>query len=83
VFNDIYKLPLDFKVYSLSYYQKGLLYGIDLSSATVVRVLNVQPADRVLDLCCCPGAKLMYIADLIKLMRLEPTKSTTALPKVL
>lgn len=40
------------------------MYGIDLSSAAVVKALDPQKGDRILDLCCCPGAKLCYIADL-------------------
>lgn len=47
-------------------YEAGLVYGIDAASAYTVQVLDPQPQDIVLDMCCAPGAKLCYIADRMK-----------------
>lgn len=42
------------------------MYGIDLSSAAVVLALDINQSDfKVLEVCCAPGAKLTYIADLM------------------
>lgn len=44
-------------------YRDGSLYGLDAASVFAVCCLGVQPGDRVLDLCCAPGAKLCAAAD--------------------
>ena len=44
-------------------FSAGQFYGVDASSAAAVAVLDPQPGDRVLDLCCAPGAKLCLIAE--------------------
>mmetsp|Transcript_87868 Transcript_87868/g.247932 ORF Transcript_87868/g.247932 Transcript_87868/m.247932 type:complete len:497 (-) Transcript_87868:39-1529(-) len=44
-------------------YRKGHLFGVDAASIFAVLCLGVRPGDRVLDLCCAPGAKLCAIAD--------------------
>lgn len=46
-------------------YQKGVIYGLELGSILAVRALDVQARENVLEMCCSPGAKLLYIADLI------------------
>ncbi|KAJ3295415.1 hypothetical protein HK104_002678 [Borealophlyctis nickersoniae] len=42
----------------------GRIHGIDVSSGIAVHALDVQKDDHVLDLCCAPGGKLCYVADL-------------------
>lgn len=46
-------------------YQEGHLYGVDAASVFAVRCLDPRPGDRVLDLCCAPGAKLCALADAV------------------
>lgn len=46
-------------------YTGGLVHGIDASSVASVLALDPAPGDRVLDMCCAPGAKLCLIADLM------------------
>ncbi|KAJ3227512.1 hypothetical protein HK099_001663 [Clydaea vesicula] len=45
-------------------YKEGQIFGIDLASGIAVYALDIHRDDHVLDLCCAPGAKLCYIADL-------------------
>ena len=45
-------------------YRKGLVYGLDAASVFAVECLGVDGTQRVLDLCCAPGAKLCLLADL-------------------
>ena len=40
---------------------------MEASSGIAVKVLDVQPNEHVLDLCSAPGAKLCYLADLMKM----------------
>lgn len=48
-------------------YKDGHLYGIDKSSAAVVYSLDINKDDiNVLEICCAPGAKLTFIADLLR-----------------
>jgi len=56
-------LPNETKINKNIYYEQGLLYGIDLSSSAAVISLNPLKNEKILDLCCSPGAKLMYISD--------------------
>lgn len=46
-------------------YKQGQLYGVDAASVFSVLCSGVRPGDRVLDLCCAPGAKLSTIADAV------------------
>ena len=62
----MYSIPGDIKIVNSSLYSRGLLFGIDFSSAAVVKALDPQPNEKVLDLCCCPGMKLCFIAELVK-----------------
>jgi SAM-dependent methyltransferase len=39
-------------------------FGMDISSALAVDLLNVHPDDHILDLCCAPGAKLSLLCEL-------------------
>ncbi len=47
-------------------YQKGLVTIQDESSQMVARLLNPQPHDYVLDMCCAPGSKTSHLATLMK-----------------
>ncbi|KAM3135228.1 hypothetical protein pb186bvf_012693 [Paramecium bursaria] len=64
---NIYSLPETEKISQLEIYKQGLLYGIDLSSALVVLAMQISEQDhKILEICCAPGAKLMFMADLLK-----------------
>lgn len=63
---NFYGILSENKLITMECYTKGLLYGIDLSSAAVVLALNPQKTDNILDLCCSPGSKLCFTADLMK-----------------
>lgn len=53
-------------VSSLDAYRSGALCCMDAASMASVVALQVSPGDRVLDLCCCPGMKLLLIADALR-----------------
>ncbi|CAD8212667.1 unnamed protein product [Paramecium octaurelia] len=68
----IYSLPADEKINNLQLYKDGNLYGIDKSSAAVVYSLDINKNDiNLLEICCAPGAKLTFIADLLRLQTKE------------
>ena len=56
-------LPTEVKIASAAAYRSGQIYGMDVSSAVSVDLLDLQPGDHVLDLCCAPGVKLLYMAE--------------------
>jgi len=56
-------IPADVKIASCPAYRAGRIYGMDVSSAVSVDVLDLRPGDQVLDLCCAPGVKLLYAAE--------------------
>ena len=47
--------------------QKGLIYGLELGSILAVKALDLQSDDNVVEMCCSPGAKLLYISDLLEM----------------
>ncbi|KAI8321699.1 S-adenosyl-L-methionine-dependent methyltransferase, partial [Martensiomyces pterosporus] len=49
----------------LGAYTSGDIVGIDVSSGIAALSLSVTPGENVLDLCCAPGAKLIFIAELL------------------
>ena len=63
--DSFFSIDPDFKIVSIEPYINGEIFGIDIASGVAVNCLEIQPDDAVLDLCCSPGAKLLYIADLI------------------
>ena len=62
---NFFGIPESIKISNLDPYINGQMYGIDLSSASVVLALNPKENEHILDLCCCPGAKLLFIGDLM------------------
>ncbi|KAL3659453.1 hypothetical protein V7S43_015445 [Phytophthora oleae] len=62
-----YSLPMTAPLARMDLYKTGQVYGIDISSGYAVTLLEIQPGEHVLDLCCAPGAKLTMIADLLQL----------------
>ena len=63
IFEDLILIPKNCKISSLSSYKSGKIYGIEVRSAVVIKSLDPQPGEHILDICCSPGAKLSYIAD--------------------
>lgn len=61
----IFALPPDFKVCYCDGYKNGKILGIDLSSVFAIEALRLSAGDKVLDLCCAPGAKLATLADTV------------------
>ncbi|GMI07976.1 hypothetical protein TrVE_jg13310 [Triparma verrucosa] len=74
-----FAIPSATALNNLRTYQEGKIYGMDCSSGAAVAALglNVQGNGgegrtvRVLDLCCCPGAKLCMIVDMLLGSRME------------
>jgi 16S rRNA (cytosine967-C5)-methyltransferase len=48
------------------YFQKGYFTIQDESTGFPIKLLDVQPGMRILDLCAAPGGKTAFIADLMK-----------------
>ncbi|KAL7749473.1 hypothetical protein RI367_005027 [Sorochytrium milnesiophthora] len=59
-----FQMPSSVGLASCALYKDGKILGMDVSSAVAVHALDVQPTDHVLDLCCAPGAKLVYLSQL-------------------
>lgn len=66
LFADLVLVPREIKINHLESFKCGDIVGIEASSALIVKCLGIDATSRVLDMCCSPGAKLMYIADLVK-----------------
>ncbi|KAJ1963000.1 hypothetical protein GGI12_002308 [Dipsacomyces acuminosporus] len=58
-------------------YANGDIVGIDVSSGIAALSLSAKPGDNVLDLCCAPGAKLIYIAELLNNQTDKPKGTVT------
>lgn len=48
------------------YFKEGLVTIQDESSQMVARLLNPQPGDYVLDMCCAPGSKTSHLAAIME-----------------
>jgi len=55
------------RIHDLEPVKMGAAWPMDAASGYAVRLLGVEPGDHVLDLCCCPGNKLLAIADAVRL----------------
>ena len=62
-FPDFYCIDGAVKLNPCPSYQQGAICGLDITSGLAVQALDLHPDDHVLDLCCAPGAKLVYIAS--------------------
>ena len=65
----LYKVDKKNNLNNNALYKSGHLYGIDLGSAFAVQALGIDTQQdhlQVLDMCCAPGAKFCFIADLLK-----------------
>ncbi|MDP3975348.1 MAG: RsmB/NOP family class I SAM-dependent RNA methyltransferase [bacterium] len=49
-----------------SEYEQGLIYIQSIASQLIVRALDPQPGERVLDMCAAPGSKTSQMAILMK-----------------
>lgn len=54
------------RITSLTVYQEGLIYLQSVASQLVVKALDPQPGEKILDLCAAPGSKTSQIAILMK-----------------
>ncbi|KAI8808104.1 S-adenosyl-L-methionine-dependent methyltransferase [Cladochytrium replicatum] len=62
---NFYRLePGNLRISGTRAYKDGKIMGMDVSSGAAIQVLDPGPNDHLLDLCCAPGAKLCFIADL-------------------
>ena len=64
-FSDIYSLNAHTKIADTDSYKQGKLYGLELGSIFCVKALDIQPNENVLEMCCAPGAKLLFMKDII------------------
>ena len=53
-----YALDSQHTIAGTAAYKRGLIYGMDASSAAAVLALGCQPGNHILDLCCAPAAKV-------------------------
>ncbi len=62
-------LPADFELLKATQSIKDKrrsLYGMDAASGFACEFLDPQPGDKILDIACAPGGKLMLISELMK-----------------
>lgn len=46
-------------------YLEGMISMQDEASMMVAKIMNPQPSDRILDMCCAPGSKACHMAELM------------------
>eukprot|EP00929_Paragymnodinium_shiwhaense_P097633 TRINITY_DN59272_c0_g1_i1.p1 TRINITY_DN59272_c0_g1~~TRINITY_DN59272_c0_g1_i1.p1 ORF type:complete len:520 (-),score=74.34 TRINITY_DN59272_c0_g1_i1:676-2109(-) len=61
-----WELPSDVNLSRSDGYKSGALFGMDAASAAAVLALEAERGHNVLDLCCAPGAKLVYLAERLR-----------------
>lgn len=69
---NFYAMNSSVKIAQNKHFKAGWFYGIDVSSVIFVKTkglavdaLQIKNDDHVLDLCCAPGPKMLYISDLM------------------
>ena len=71
-FDLTYSLSPENKICDLESYKTSKIFAMDFGSILTVEALQIKSGDRILDLCCAPGGKLLKICD--KLQFLEQNK---------
>lgn len=66
LFSDLCLVDRELKINNMKSFKDGDIVGIEASSAIIIKCLGINKDSKVLDMCCSPGAKLMYISDLLK-----------------
>jgi 16S rRNA (cytosine967-C5)-methyltransferase len=64
--NLVFELKTHPTLDSLPSFRQGLFYVQDPGTLLAVYELNPQPGETILDLCCAPGGKTTYIAQLMQ-----------------
>ena len=64
--DDFIRLPRLQNLLRNGYLKKGLCAVQDESMGLIVRLLDPQPGEHIVDACAAPGGKTLYIADLMK-----------------
>lgn len=64
-FPDFYYFDANIKISNSKSFKKGSFFGMDVASGVACKALDIQPNDQILDICCAPGTKLRYMADLL------------------
>jgi hypothetical protein len=54
------------KLHSCAAFAEGRVAGVDAGSAAAAYLLDPQPGECVLDLCCAPGTKLLVLSELMQ-----------------
>ncbi|KNE67060.1 hypothetical protein AMAG_12135 [Allomyces macrogynus ATCC 38327] len=71
-----YSCPAHVRLVGSALYQAGTVLGMDASSSLAAHALSLTPSDHVLDLCCAPGAKLVYLAQALHGTQSVPFEGT-------
>eukprot|EP00388_Colpodella_angusta_P024130 GDKJ01062864.1.p1 GENE.GDKJ01062864.1~~GDKJ01062864.1.p1 ORF type:complete len:424 (-),score=66.28 GDKJ01062864.1:125-1396(-) len=61
----VYALDAMQNICDLNAFKNHEIFGMDAASVVTVMALSAEIGDVVLDLCCCPGAKLSLLIDLV------------------
>lgn len=65
-FDGLYTLETDKKIGNSVYHHSGMIYFQEPSSMLASIALDIQPNDKVLDLCSAPGGKTSQILEKVK-----------------
>lgn len=69
------------KLSQIRAYTNGQIVGMDVSSGIATLALSVEQSNNVLDLCCAPGAKLLFAAELLDNSRILLPGTANDTPK--